>query len=80
MTTPDGMETSAEPEDAKIRRLDISPGMSDGDMEKSDASPVMSDGDMSCMNEIDRKILASAILGVDITEVYSPERIAKVAR
>ena len=31
-------------------------------------------------NEIDRKILAAAILGVDITEVYSPERLANVAR
>ena len=33
------------------------------------------------MDEVDRKILAAAVLGVDITtEVYSPERIAKVAR
>ena len=31
---------------------------------------------MDRMTEIDRKILASAILGVDITEVYSPERVA----
>ncbi len=31
------------------------------------------------MNEIDRKLLAAAILGVDIAEVYSPERVAKVA-
>ena len=69
-----------EPEDAKVRRLDTSPGMSNGDIESSDASPGMSDGDMSCMNEVDRKILASAILGVDITEIFSPERMAKVAR
>ena len=32
------------------------------------------------MIEIDRNILAAAILGVDITEVYSPERVAKVAQ
>ena len=32
------------------------------------------------MDLIDRKILSAAILGVDITEVYSPERVAKVAR
>ena len=31
-------------------------------------------------NEVDRKILAAAILGVDITEVYSSERVAKVAQ
>ena len=31
------------------------------------------------MTEIDRKILAAAILGVDVTEVYSPERVAKNA-
>ena len=32
------------------------------------------------MNEIDRKVLAAAVLGVDITEVYFPERVANVAR
>ena len=35
---------------------------------------------LDSMTEIDRKILAAAILGVDITEVYSPERVAKVAQ
>ena len=35
---------------------------------------------LDSMDMIDRKILASAILGIDITEVYSPERVAKVAR
>ena len=30
--------------------------------------------------EIDKRILAASILGVDITEVYSSERIAKVAK
>ena len=32
------------------------------------------------MDEVDRNILAAAILGVDITEVYAPERVAKVAQ
>ena len=31
------------------------------------------------MTEIDRNIMASVILGVGVTEVYSPERVAKVA-
>ena len=31
------------------------------------------------MSEEDRKILARILLGIDITEVYSPERIAQVA-
>ena len=35
---------------------------------------------MDSMIEIYRKILAAAILGVDITEVYSPERVANVAQ
>ena len=34
---------------------------------------------LDSMTEIDRNILAPAILGVDIAEVYSPERVAKVA-
>ena len=35
---------------------------------------------LDSMYLIDRKILASAILGIHIMEVYSPERMAKVAR
>ena len=35
---------------------------------------------MDSLIEIDRKILAAAIFGVDITEVHSPERVAKVAQ
>ena len=38
------------------------------------------DADMSSLDEIDRKILASLILNVDITEVYSPIRINRLAR
>ena len=35
---------------------------------------------LDSMQEIDRTIMAAAILGVDITEVYVPERVAQVAR
>ena len=40
----------------------------------------MDDGILSGLNEIDRNILAAAIMGVDITEVFSPERVAQVAK
>ena len=55
-------------ESLKARRLadDSGMGMSSTQMEKE-------------RSEEDRKILASMLLGVDITEVYSPERIARVA-
>jgi hypothetical protein len=36
--------------------------------------------DLDSMELVDRKIIAATILGVDITEVYSPERVAKVAK
>ena len=36
--------------------------------------------DIDNMELVDRKITADTILGVDITEVYSPERVAKVAK
>ena len=38
------------------------------------------DFDLGSMDLVDRKIVAAAILGVDITEVYSPERVAQVAK
>ena len=40
----------------------------------------MDDGDIGTLNEIDRKIRSACIMGVDITEIYSPERVAKVAK
>ena len=40
----------------------------------------MDDGSLSGLNEVDRKIRAAAIMGVDITEVFSPERVAQVAK
>ena len=43
-------------------------------------SDVMDDGSLSGLNEVDRKILTAAIMGADITEVFSPERVAQVAR
>ena len=42
-------------------------------------SDEIADIEISSLNIIDRKIIAAAILGVDITEVYSPERVAQVA-
>jgi hypothetical protein len=36
--------------------------------------------DLDSMEIVYRKIIAATILGVDITEVYSPERVAEVAR
>ena len=43
-------------------------------------SEIMDDGGINGLDEIDRKILSAAILNVDITEVYSPERVARIAR
>ena len=62
----DGMPVDEE--SLKARRLadDSGMSMSSTQMEKD-------------MSEEDRKILASMLLGVDITEVYLPERIARVA-
>ena len=35
---------------------------------------------LDSLNLVDRRILAAAIMGVDITEFFSPERVALVAR
>ena len=42
-------------------------------------SDVIDDGTLNGFDEVDRKILSAAVLGMDITEVYSPERVARVA-
>ena len=42
-------------------------------------SVIMDDVGLNGLDEIDRKILSAAILNVDITEVYSPERVARIA-
>ena len=50
---------------------------------RTDAESVgsnMDDGDIGMLNETDRKILSACSMGVDITEIYSPERVAKVAK
>ena len=50
----------------------------------ADSPSMNSDGaddmTLSGLNEADRKIIASVIMGVDITEVFSPERVAQVAK
>ena len=40
----------------------------------------MDDGTLSGLNEVGTKIRAAAIMGVDITDVFSPERVAQVAK
>ena len=42
-------------------------------------SEIMNDGGLDGLDEIDRKILSAAILNVDMTEVYSSERVARIA-
>ena len=37
------------------------------------------DDDMSDLHSVDKRILASVILGVDLTEVFSPVRVNQVA-
>ena len=39
----------------------------------------MNDGGLDGLDEIDRKLLSAAILKVDIAEVYSSERVARIA-
>ena len=50
----------------------------------ADSPSMNSDGandmTLSGLNETEGNILASVIMGVDITEVFSPERVAQVAR
>ena len=40
----------------------------------------MDDRNLDMLDDTDKKILSAAIMGVDITEIYSPERVAKVAK
>ena len=76
---PDDMED----DDHKQRRFDDDQAMSipgSPDDQPEFKHQKIDDDMLDSMDEVDRKILAASILGVDITEVYSPERIAKVAR
>ena len=50
---------------------------------RTDAESVgsnMDDRAIDMLNDTDKKILSAPIMGVDITEIYSPERVARVAR
>ena len=38
------------------------------------------DANMALLDKMDRKILASVILSVDVTEVFSPKRVNELAR
>ena len=76
---PDEMDD----DDHKQRRFDDDQAMSipgSPDDQPEFKHQKIDDDMLDSMDEVDRKILAASILGVDITEVYSPERIAKVAR
>ena len=45
-----------------------------------DAGGASSSSGAHGLDYIDRKIIAAAILGVDVSEIYSPERVAKVCK
>ena len=65
--TPDS-DADMEDNGAKVGRMDPGSAMTDMGVDQ-----------LHVMSEEDKKIIASVILGVDITEVYSPKRIARVA-
>ena len=46
----------------------------------ADHAATSADASMDLLDEVDRRSLASGILNVDFTEVFSPERINKLAR
>ena len=50
---------------------------------RTDAESVcsqMDDTSIDMLDGVDKKILSASILGLDITEVYSPERVVRVAK
>ena len=50
---------------------------------RTDAESVashMDDTATDMLDDVDKKTLSASILGVDITEVYSPERVARVVK
>ena len=57
--------------------MSLIPGLSD--VQPDTNLRKLDDDMMDSMYEIDRTSLAAAIVGADITEVESPERVAKVA-
>ena len=68
-------------QDAKFQCTQDSP---DGSMDSGDGIDIDSIGkaldDKKAEDKIDSKIIASFLFGVDITEVYSPERVNKVVK
>ena len=76
---PDDMED----DDHNQRRFDDDEAMSipgSPDDQPEFKHQKFDDDMLDSMDEVDRKILAASVLGVDITELYSPERIAKATR
>jgi hypothetical protein len=68
--------------DRSRRRLDDdgdAAADNDGATTCSMASDDEADQMMSSLDEIDRRILASIIMGADVTEVFSPERVNRLA-
>ena len=57
----------------------LSPSAADPGYSPGTAAWLGDDTEMSSLSELDRKILASVILGVDITEVFSPARVNQLA-
>ena len=50
---------------------------------RTDAESVgsnMDDRAIDMLNDTDKKILSAAIMGVDTTEIYTPEKVAKLAK
>ena len=40
----------------------------------------MDDGAIDMLNDTDKKIVSASTRGVDITEIYSPQKVARVAK
>ena len=68
--------------DRSRRRIDDD-GDAAADNDGATTCSMVSDEDadqmMSSLDEIDRRILASIIMGADVTEVFSPERVNRLA-
>ena len=85
---PDGMEedvnnarkVNSEIEDGENDNMSIPGSPSNEPDTKLQKLEDVDDDMLDSMNQVDRTILAAAILGIDITEVYFSERVAKVAQ
>ena len=65
-------EIAGDSDDGKVRKTLLGPDQ--------DMSPGHADDAMSMLSPSDKHIVASMILGVDITEMFSPERVVQVAK